>query len=118
MTTYKLAAALLCFALAPAVGAVQHSRKDTELLQNHAKRLLSESFSGICGARGEYCGFVINGDRRCAREFILTFPRSLSTPEKHNGVLWVTLDREWNVAALSLTEEGSCSSAAPRTTAS
>ena len=80
----------------------------TERLISDAKAVAIEAFPHLCGSKGEYCGFLIDPRRECAREFVMNYPVSLHAANASRGVLWVTLDSKRRVVAASVTKEGSC----------
>ena len=107
--TYRLflATTLTCVLSTGACATTQTELND-ERLMSDAKAVAIETFPHLCGNKGEYCGFLIDPRRECAREFVMNYPVSLDAAKASRGVIWVTLDRERRVVDASLTKEGSC----------
>ena len=107
--TYRffLATTFTCV-LSTGTCAMTEAELSTERLISDAKAVAIEAFPHLCGSKGEYCGFMIDPRRECAREFVMNYPVSLHSTKAARGVLWVTLDNQLRVMGVSLTKEGSC----------
>ncbi|MEO8384265.1 MAG: hypothetical protein ABI583_03405 [Betaproteobacteria bacterium] len=116
--TYGILATTLTFVLSVCAYAKTDTELSSERLISDAKAVSIEIFPHLCGSKGEYCGFVIDGRRECAREFVMNFPVSLHAPNASRGVLWVTLDDQRRIISVSLTKDGSCRDEWPRRVAS
>ena len=95
-------------ALSTCACATTETEFTNERLMSDAKAVAIEAFPHLCGSKGEYCGFMIDPRRECAREFVMNYPVSLHSTKAARGVLWVTLDNQLRVMGVSLTKEGSC----------